>query len=279
MHVLRIAGIVLGIYLAGVVLFLAVIYGMLALDRRRSPRARPLRAALEEILWAAAVQLTIPVGFFFWPWWWRRPGRGAAAGAPAEEPTLLLHGWGQNWADFWVLGWRLRARGRGSLYATNYWFFGPIDRSARRLGRVVERIRQATGATRVHIVAHSLGGIVSRTYIEAQGGGEHVRTLVAVGSPLAGTHRAGGRWGASSRQLRPASPFLALLGPPKPPRGVRYHAVWSHSDGMVVPAHSASLLGVGEELALDSAGHLATLQRAHTAEAVARWLTASEEAV
>lgn len=280
MHGLRITAIVLGAYFAGVALFLTLIQLWLALDRRRSPRCRPWRSLPTEIFWASLVEITIPVGFFFWPWWWRRPGRLRlrADGSPAEEPTLLLHGWGQNWADWWGLALRLRARprGRGSLYAMNYWFFGPVEKSAARLGRTVERICRNTGAERVHVVAHSLGGIVARTYIEQQGGDARVRTLVVIASPLAGTHRAVDHWGASSHQMKPGCDFLADLGPPRPPDGVRYHAIWSHSDGMVVPPNSASLHGAGEELELEDAGHLTPLLQARTADAVARWLDASE---
>jgi triacylglycerol lipase len=276
MHVLRITAIVLGSYLAGTLVFLFVIHLWLALDRRRSPRCRPWKSLATEFFWASLVEITIPVGFFFWPWWWRRPKKLKPDGTPAEEPTLLLHGWGQNWADWWGMAMRLRARGRGSLYVMNYWFFGPIHISAARLGRTVERIRQETGAERVHVVAHSLGGIVTRTFIEQQDGDAQIRTLVAIGSPLAGTSRSGGYWGSASKQMQPGSDFLNRLGPPAPPDGVRYHAVWSHSDGMVVPADSGSLHGAGEELELEDAGHLTPLLQARVADAVSKWLDASE---
>jgi len=278
MHALRIIAIVLSAYLAGVVVFLGAIHLWLALDPRRSPRYRPWTSLGKEIFWASLVEITIPVGFFFWPWWWRSPSRKQSHDASPEEPTLLLHGWGQNWADWWGLAIRLRSRGRGSLYVMNYWFFGRIQKNAARLGRTIARIRQETGADRVHVVAHSLGGIVTRTFIERQGGDTQIRTLVTIGSPLAGTHRAGGHWGASSHQMLPGSDFLQKLGPPQPPDGVRYHAIWSHSDGMVVPADSGSLHGAGEELELDDVGHLTPLLQARTADAVARWLNASEAA-
>jgi hypothetical protein len=60
MHVLRILGIILVVYLSGVVLFLSIIYGLLAIDRRRSPRARPLPAALEDLGGAARVEWETP---------------------------------------------------------------------------------------------------------------------------------------------------------------------------------------------------------------------------
>ena len=45
---------------------------------------------------------------------------------------------------------------------------------------------------------------------------------------------------------------------------------------MVVPPESGSMLGAGEELEVDELGHLTVLQHARTADAVARWLDASE---
>ncbi len=278
MNALATTAIVLGVYFAGTVLFLGVIHLWLALDKRRSPRCRPWRSLAKEIFWATLVEITLPVGFFFWPWWWRKPRRVNGDGTPAEEPTLLLHGWGQNWADWWGMALRLRARGRGSLYVTNYWFFGAVQKSAARLGRVVERIRRETGAKRVHVVAHSLGGIVTRTFVEQQNGADAIRAVVAIGSPLSGTHRAGGPWGASSTQMKRGSELLRRLGPPAPPKGVHYHAIWSHSDGMIVPPDSGSMLGAGEELELEDAGHLTTLMNTESADAVARWLNAAEKA-
>ncbi len=266
--------VVLAAYLVGTVAFLAVVYTRLALDPRRSPRARPLRAAVREIGWALLTEWTVPFAWLFWPPWWTRPGRSVGAGLP----VLLVHGWGQNRADFWGLAWRLRRRTGRALFGVNYWFFGPVDRSARRLERAVARVRERTGAPRVHLVCHSLGGVVARHFVETRGGAEVVASVTTLGSPHAGTVRARPHIGEATRQLTPGSAFLAALGPPTPPAGVRYHAVWSHTDGMILPADSGSLqsTAAGPELVLEDVGHLSLLYHRRAAEQVVTWLADAE---
>lgn len=298
----------LGAYLAGAAIFLLIVHLWLSLDRRRSPRARPGRALLSELGWAAATEWTVPLAFLLWPRWWRRPrpqtsGRPPASGpqaprhhpengpeplgagnassghraAPPSLPVVLVHGWGQNRADFWGLALHLRRHAAHSIYAFDYWFFGPVERSAERLGRVVGRALREQGAQRVHLVCHSLGGLVARVFVEQQGGAAQVASVIFVGSPLGGTHRASTGFGRAARQMTPGSPFLAALGPPAPPAGVRYRSVWSHSDAMVVPPGSASLHGQGEELELEDAGHLGLLYRPEVARQIRAWLAQAQE--
>lgn len=52
-----------------------------------------------------------------------------------------------------------------------------------QLRQLVEHICQATGFDKVDIVAHSMGGLVSRAYIEYQGGVNRVDKLFTLGTP------------------------------------------------------------------------------------------------
>ncbi|MDY0000630.1 MAG: alpha/beta fold hydrolase [Polyangia bacterium] len=291
---------VLGAYLAGTALFLLAVHVWLAVDHRRSLQARPMKAFLSELGWATATEWTVPLVFFLWPWWWRRP-RGSVAGgtndhgalgpdqtpapgsslekesARAPLPVVMVHGWGQNRADFWGLAWRLRRRSRHPLHAFDYWFFGRVEKSARRLERIVDRVISSSGSDRVHLICHSLGGLVARFFVEQAGGAPKVASVTFIGSPLSGTHRASTGIGPAARQMTPGSQFLKALGPPAPPAGVRYHSVWSHSDALVVPPGSAELLGRGKELVLTDAGHLGILYREEVASQVQTWLAEAEK--
>lgn len=40
-----------------------------------------------------------------------------------------------------------------------------VRRSAAQFGRSVEQVREETGAEQVHVVGHSLGGLVARYYV------------------------------------------------------------------------------------------------------------------
>ncbi|MFA6089044.1 MAG: alpha/beta fold hydrolase [Candidatus Woesearchaeota archaeon] len=58
-----------------------------------------------------------------------------------------------------------------------------ITEYANRLKEVVETVKRNTGKDKVIIVAHSMGGLVSREYIDELGGEDSVAKLVMVGTP------------------------------------------------------------------------------------------------
>jgi pimeloyl-ACP methyl ester carboxylesterase len=260
------------VYLSAVTLFLGGLYLARALDPRCDRTARGGSAFRREWLGAICTQSTLPLCYFIWPARWERSTR------PGEIPVVFVHGWGQNRGDFLVMAARFQAQGRGALLGFNYWFTSPIARSAARLGTYVDRVLARTGASQVHLVTHSLGGVVARYYVERLHGATSVRSVTLVASPLAGTHRARLGLSASSRELRPGSAFLAALGPPAAPAGVCYHAVLSRADALVVPPSSASLRGAGPELEVDHLGHLSLLLDRRVAAQVLAWIGESEAA-
>ena len=62
-----------------------------------------------------------------------------------------------------------------------------------------------------HIVAHSMGGLVSRYYLQELGGHEHCQTLVTLATPHHGTKTAYFYPGKGAWQMRPNSEFLQSL--------------------------------------------------------------------
>jgi len=62
-----------------------------------------------------------------------------------------------------------------------------------------------------HIVAHSMGGLVSRYYLQELGGHEHCQTLVTLATPHHGTKAAYFYPGKGAWQMRPNSEFLQSL--------------------------------------------------------------------
>ena len=69
-------------------------------------------------------------------------------------------------------------------------FFGNIPQFSGRLGQEIERIKEETGAAKVDIVAHSMGGLVSRYYIEKLGGRGDIGKLIMVQTPNHGSELA-----------------------------------------------------------------------------------------
>ncbi|GEL22818.1 lipase [Pseudonocardia sulfidoxydans NBRC 16205] len=193
--------------------------------------------------------------------------------AAAGTPIVLVHGIMDNRSVFGVFGRALRRRGFGRVHAVNYGVLtGDLRDAARDLRRVVEEIRESTGAEKVHIVGHSLGGMIARYYVQRMGGDEAVDTLVTLGSPHTGTATAYLMPTPLARQLRPGSPVLTELAEPAPHCSTRFVVVWSRMDEMVVPQRNARLVHpdlVVDELELRDVGHLSLPIDARTVHWVA----------
>jgi triacylglycerol lipase len=87
------------------------------------------------------------------------PGAQRRAPDPAR-PVPLLHGLGGTKSSWSFLARTLRARGL-TVDAITYSPFGTsIEQLADRLAAEVEWLLSQTGADTVHLVGHSLGGIV-----------------------------------------------------------------------------------------------------------------------
>jgi triacylglycerol lipase len=198
----------------------------------------------------------------------------------AGTPILLVHGIMDNRSVFTVFRRTLRRRGFGAVHAMNYGLLtGDVRTAAHELGAHVERLLEQTGAERVHVVGHSLGGVIARYYVQRMGGDAHVDTLVTLGSPHSGSLTAHLLPTALCRQLRPGSALMAELAAPAPGCRTRFLVVWSRMDQMVVPQRNARLLHPDlrvDELELRDVGHLALPIDARTTHWVLTQLVHSE---
>lgn len=160
----------------------------------------------------------------------------------AGTPIILLHGVVDNRSIFTVLRRALRGRGFARTYALNYSpLTDDIPTVARWLAEFVEEICANTGYERVHIVGHSMGGIIGRYYVQRLGGDVRVHTLVTLGTPHQGTLGARFIPWPVIRQLRLASPVLRELAEPAPGCRTRFIAIWSDLDQIVVPQRNARI--------------------------------------
>src|SRR5262249_11740291 len=153
-------------------------------------------------------------------------GSRAAPHTP-PRPIILVHGYTQNRTNFLWLGRRLRRLGHGPFFAFDYQSFGPIEASARSLGELVEKVVESTGAERVDLVCHSLGGLVARAYVDLQGGHRRVGRVITLGTPHRGLAHANPRAGASVRDMQPCTGFIAKLDAAAVPPNVSYLSIYS----------------------------------------------------
>lgn len=179
--------------------------------------------------------------------------------APAALPILLLHGIGCNAAVWTSMRDYLEAQGLGPIYALSYGPpFDSIETFAPQVAAKIGEIEAATGARQVVIVGHSMGGLVALTYLRRYGGG-HVRRLVTLGTPYAGSMHAWLMSGASVAEMRPGSAFLASLDRRDYDNGgVPVVSLWSWHDSMVTP-QTSSRLDWAENIVISGVAHNALL--------------------
>ncbi|KQS59058.1 lipase [Geodermatophilus sp. Leaf369] len=156
----------------------------------------------------------------------------------ARIPVVLVHGMVDNRSVFTVMRRRLRQRGFTSVSSWNYSpLVQDVRTAARRLAEHLEEVCRQTGHDRVHVVGHSLGGLVAR-YLVQRLDDSRVASLVTLGSPHGGSVWARALPLPLARQLRPGSPLFDELAAPAPGCDTPITAVYSDLDQVVVPASS-----------------------------------------
>jgi triacylglycerol esterase/lipase EstA (alpha/beta hydrolase family) len=221
---------------------------------RRPPAMRiGLRATLSLVAGEyAALAGALPRLIFY-----RRLVRDPAP-ARSELPVLLVHGVLCN-AGVWVRFARhLQWRRIGGVYSLSY---GPplasIESFAAQMAAKIDEVLAATGSLQLIVVAHSMGGLVTRAYLRRHGPAKIARVLT-LGTPHHGSMFAWFFPGVSLAQMRPGSAWLAGLNRTPIARGLRLVSLWSWHDSMVAPQTSSELSGA-VDIALTGIGHNALL--------------------
>ncbi len=188
------------------------------------------------------------------------PPHTKAHAAPTARPVLLVHGFGGTKSSWSVIAQALSDRG----IMVDTIAYGPLGNSVEQLAdelvATVKRTLSQTGADKVHLVGHSLGGVVIAAAIAGGGLVGLVDTVITLGSPFGGSPWAGLLpVGDLLRALRPGSPLLRRLASAPVPVGVRWLAVTAALDIIVpgprsVPAHADV-----ETITVDGVGHLGML--------------------
>ncbi|OUC13852.1 MAG: lipase [Alkalinema sp. CACIAM 70d] len=105
------------------------------------------------------------------------------------------------------------------------------------------------------LVGFSMGGIVSRYYLQRLGGLVRVQRLVTIASPHQGTLIAYGSLRPGSIQMRPNSTFLNGLNEQiQQLEPLNVTSIWTPFDAMIVPAQS-SVLPIAQNIAIPVLTH------------------------
>jgi triacylglycerol lipase len=176
----------------------------------------------------------------------------------AGTPILLAHGIIDNHTVFTLMRRQLLRRGFTRI---NTFSYSPLTldvrSTAERLGTEIEALCEESGSDQIHVIGHSLGGLIARYYIQRLGGDQRVHTCVTLGTPHEGTVAARLLPWPLVKQVRPDSDLMAELAEPAPGCKTRFVAFYSDVDQLIVPqrrarirhpdlqAHNIRISGVG----------------------------------
>lgn len=185
---------------------------------------------------------------------------------PCSRPLLLVHGYNCSRGVWWLLRRQLEAAGHTVATVSLAPPYTNIGKLVPQLAQRIENVCQATGADRVVLVAHSMGGLVCRSYL-ARHGSDRVERLITIASPHSGSELARIGIGKNAREMEPGSLWLkdlAQAGLPVPAVAIR-----TPHDNFVMPQDNQRLPGA-IDVALEGIGHLAVLfTRRTTTELIA----------
>lgn len=200
-----------------------------------------MRRSLVPVLFAAVLLAGCERAGLFAP-----EGASHSLAAPERHPILFVHGWnssGSVWttmiANFKADGWTA-----AQLASWSYNTSQSNATTAQQIRTKVDSILLATGASKVDVITHSMGGLSSRYYAKNLGGDGKIDAWVSLGGPNHGTTSAYGCFSTSCVEMRPGSTFLkSLNATDETPGAPRYGTWWSACDAVIEPDNSTPLIG------------------------------------
>lgn len=160
-----------------------------------------------------------------------------------QTPVALLHGYFHNRSGFDFMARELRRRGFRWVHGMNY---NPIRSSvpelAEHFAESVRDVMEVSGAEKVHVVGHSLGGVIARWFLQELGGHKVVDTCVTIGTPHYGTFPAYVGFGPAAKDMRPGSEVVKRLEQRfRRFPSTRFVNLYSDLDVLIIPPSSAVL--------------------------------------
>lgn len=217
-----------------------------------TPSSRTLNAMA---IWLVAILSGVPSGAPAGAQSMGQPGGvfpHEAARDAERLPVLLVPGWGDDAADIEPLRQRFLENGWTERQVSALSFSDPVGSNRTHANEVAVAVRVLmglTGADRIDVVAHSMGGLAVREHFRLLEDEDPViRRVVFLGTPHRGTVAAALAWGDGGREMIPGSDFLNRLNElPGVPDGVEALALRTPIDLRVIPTSSSRLHGEAVE--------------------------------
>jgi len=183
---------------------------------------------------------------------WGGAGKG-------KVPILFLHGVFHNPSTFTWIRRQLRREGHTDFGEINLFnSLKSIEHNAKRVGVAVERLKARSGAKTVDLVAHSMGGIVARYYVQMLGGESSIRNLITLATPHQGIPWARYSVFPGIREIAPEHPTIKALREAPLPAATQSVAISGELDILMRPTDCDRWPGV-RNIRLKDVGHAGLL--------------------
>ncbi len=167
---------------------------------------------------------------------------------PGDRVVVLVHGFCASAGVWRPLAARLERETGARIASFTHAPCVGVRRIAQSLAELVRRIPEGT---RITVVGHSLGGVVTRWYVQELGGHARVERTLSLGSPFGGVDVPRYFVGAD---LHHESALLRRLRERARFFDVPHTSVVAEHDHLV-PGISTACLGVGDVVVLRKRGH------------------------
>jgi len=174
-------------------------------------------------------------------------------------PILLIHGVLHNRSTFAWMVQRLAWEGWAHFREVNlFTTLNSIPRLAESIAWQARQLADRHGVPQIDIVAHSMGGIIARYFVQQLGGDGLVRHLITLGTPHQGTKLSRLMMLPQYRELYPGSRTLQLLNANPIPAQTQALAISGNLDFVMFPKGNHFWPGV-RNVELKNVGHAGLL--------------------
>lgn len=204
------------------------------------------RTILVEYLALLVAVILLPVGFLN-----LKEGEADTTG---QTPVLLLHGLFMNRACWTIIKLRLKLQGIIDVHTINLPPTRDIETLTEKVALKVDALRHSRNCEKVHLIGHSMGGIIARNYIQIRGGADKVDQCILLGSPHAGSKLAPFAITKLAETIMPDSDFLTNLNGKSIPKKVSLTNIYTRHDNLVIP-YERAILEKATNIELTGKGH------------------------
>lgn len=172
-----------------------------------------------------------------------------------SRPILLVHGYGCSRGIWWLLRRRLEAAGHTVASVSLIPPYTSLGKLVPQLNQRIEEVCAITGSKQVTLIAHSMGGLICRSYL-ARHGSDRVDRLLTLATPHQGSALARIGIGKNAREMQPGSLWLRDMA--SEAVAIPFVSLRNAYDNYAMPQDNQRLPGA-RDVELPPVGHIAML--------------------